>query len=144
MNEFEWLQQTRALNRPVSPQNDLWPGIAERLDAPAQPARRRPHLLPWAMAASLAALSVLAGTLAWRQQVTPTPRLATRAVMPTDTPAWKPRDPRLTGAAIELHIARQQLSRAIRRAPDDVFLQRMLQHANQQLDRLQQLEHRAG
>lgn len=145
MNEFQWLKQTRALRQPTEPRSDLWPGIAERIGTPSQPARtHRSRLLPWAMAASLAALSVLACTLAWRQQaMPPAPHLASRSVPAATTP-WKPRDPRLTGAAIELHIAHRQLTRAIRRAPHDVFLQRMLQHTNQQLVRLQQLEQRAG
>lgn len=145
MNEFEWLKQTRALNRAESPQNDLWPGIAQRIRASAPPARtRRQRALPWAMAAALAALSVLAGTLAWRVQVMPTtPRVATSATSAAGTP-WKPRDPRLVGPAIELNLARRQLTLAIRAAPHDAYLQHMLHFTNQQIDQLQQLEHRAG
>ncbi len=147
MNEFEWLKQTRALDRPVEPQRNLWPGIAARIEAaapaPAHPAR----LLPFAMAAALAALSVLAGVLAWRQQALPTAQTGGHATLATTTtiPAtWKPRDPRLAGAAIELDIARRQLVRAIHAAPRDAYLHHMLAHTNQQLDRLQQLDHRAG
>lgn len=144
MNEFEWLKQTRALRQPVDPPRDLWAGIAARIDASAKPASSRPpRLLPWAMAATLAAFSVLAGVVAWQQHAAPTPRLAVQAQPATFTP-WKPRDPHLVGAAIELNIARRQLARAIRTAPDKPYLQHMLAHTNQQVERLQQLPHRAG
>ncbi len=145
MNEFEWLKQTRALRQPVDPPRDLWPGIAARIGTQAAPGSRRPpRLLPWAMAAALAALSVLAGALAWQQQVTPpAPRVATH-VAPAAIRPWTPRNPHLVGAAIELNIARRQLARAIRRDPDSAYLRHMLAHANQQVRRLQQLPHRAG
>lgn len=144
MNEFEWLKQTRALRQPSDPPHDLWAGIAARIDAPAKPATARPpRLLPWAMAATLAAFSILAGALAWQQHAAPAPQLTTH-VAPTRIKPWAPRDPHLAGAAIELNIAREQLARAIQRAPNDVYLQHMLTHANQQVRRLQQLPHRAG
>lgn len=146
MNEFEWLKQTRALRQPVEPESDLWAGIAERINTPAKtPSEvpRRARLLPWAMAASLAALSVLAGTLAWQQKPASPPQLASRATPVAATP-WKPHDPRLVGAAIELNTARRQLVRAIHRAPRDTYLQHMLANTNRQLERLQQLERRAG
>lgn len=141
MNEFEWLKQTRALATPASPHDDLWPGIAVRLTA-ATPVTSKPRTLPWLMAASLAAVSVLAGTLAWQQPPLPTPRVA--IVSPNATAPWKPRDPRLTGAAIELNVARAELARAIARAPHDAYLQTLLLHTDQQLYRLKQLERRAG
>lgn len=144
MNEFEWLQQTRALARPEPPRQDLWAGIATRINASTGASTQRPsRLLPWAMAASLAAFSVLAGFIAWQQQTAPTPRLPMHLASTATTP-WKPRDPHLVGAAIELNIARRQLARAIQRAPDEIFLQRMLAHTNQQIERLQHLPHRAG
>lgn len=164
MNEFEWLKQTRALDRPVEPRRNLWPGIAARIEATAIPSPARPsRLLPWAMAAALAALSVLAGVLAWRQQALPTMQAGRQAILATATTTpphenratppfgsratsvpWKPRDPRLAGAAIELDIARRQLVRAIHAAPRDTYLQHMLAHTDRQLDRLQQLDRRAG
>ncbi len=145
MNEFEWLKQTRALKRPVATRRDLWPGIAQRINAAAiaRPTARQ-RLLPWAMAAALAAISVAAGWVASRQQIVPSPRVATTRTAPQTVAPWKPRDPRLVGAAIELNTARRQLTLAIHAAPHDTFLQHMLEHTNQQLDRLQQLEHRAG
>lgn len=143
MNEFEWLKQTRALRQPHPPSRDLWPDIAARLGTqtatPPQPARR----WPWAIAAALGAVSLLAGLLAWQQTPAPATRLAQRATPTTSTP-WKPRDPHFVGAAIELNLARQQLARAIRRAPRDRYLRELLEHTNQQLLRLHQLEQRAG
>ncbi len=144
MNEFEWLKQTRALRQPVDPPHDLWPAIAARIDTPTRSATTRtPRLLPWAMAATLAAFSMLAGVLAWQQRVSPTPP-AVAHVAPAAIKPWKPRDPHLVGAAIELNIARKQLLRAIHQAPNDVYLRHMLAHANKQVRRLQQLPYRAG
>src|SRR5699024_5573674 len=95
MNEFEWLKQTRALRQPVAPRTDLWTGIAARIETPAAAkAARRPRLLPWAMAASVAAISLLAGALVWHQPPVSTPRVATHAAPAAITP-WQPRDPRL-------------------------------------------------
>lgn len=144
MNEFEWLKQTRALKQASAPRTDLWDGIAKRIDTAAVPAQtRRQRLLPWAMAASLAALSVLAGSLAWHQQPAPSARMTTQTAPAVVTP-WKPHDPRLVGAAIELNTARRALVHAIDRAPRDTYLQQMLLHTDRQLQRLQQLQRRAG
>lgn len=139
MNEFEWLRQTRALNRPQGPAHDLWPAIAGRLQAAERPrARHRP--LPWAMAAAVVLLSVMAGSLSLRQQP---PAPASHAVAATGTP-WKPKDPRLSGAAIELHAADAELAQALKQAPNAAFLQRLLQNTAEQRSRLQRLEHEAG
>ena len=144
MNEFEWLKQTRALARPEPPRHDLWSGIAARIDTPANASTHRPsRLLPWAMAASLAAVSMLAGALVWQQHLTPTPQLAMHAPPVQITP-WKPRNPLLAGPAIELNLAQQQLARAIQRSPHDPFLRHMLAYTNAQVERLQQLPHSAG
>ena len=141
MNEFEWLQQTRTLNEPVAPRNDLWPAITARLDNTAT-ATHKPRLLPWLMAASIATISVLAGSLAWQQSPAPAPHMA-RVSADAGAP-WKPRDPRLAGAAIELNIARTELLHAIARAPGDAYLRHMLLHTDQQLYRLKHLERRAS
>ncbi len=143
MNEFEWLRQTRALDRPVAPTRDLWPGIADRLaDAtPAASTPRRRNITPWALAASLVALSLLAGSLSMRQTPMPAAQYAS-----TDTHAspWKPRDPRLSGAAIELDAARSELTQAMQQAPQAAFLQRLLDRTNHQRNRLARFEHEAG
>jgi hypothetical protein len=147
MNEFEWLRQTRALNEPVAPSRDLWPAIAARLgDEPATPTatatRHRHPLMPWAMAASLAALSVLAGSLSLRQSATPTP-YATVASAPV-APRWKPSDPRLSGAALELDAAHSELTQAMQQAPNAAFLRRLLDRTTQQRNRLERFAHEAG
>lgn len=141
MNEFEWLRQTRALNTPVAPSRDLWTGIHANLHAPdAAPARRsRRSVLPWAMAAAVLLLSVFAGGLALRQ-ATPAPH--TRYAQMASP--WKPNDPRLTGAAIELHAARSELTQALQQAPNAAFLQRLLQRTAEQRSRLQQLDHQSS
>lgn len=60
-NELRW--QLRQLPREIDPPRDLWSGIADRLQAPAQtPSRRRPWFAALAVAASL---SVAVG-LAWQ------------------------------------------------------------------------------
>lgn len=145
MNEFQWLRQTRALNRAEPPRHDLWPDIARRIHALAPPLRtRRQRLLPWAMAAALVMVSVLAGTLAWRMPVVPDTLQVAATVAPTAATPWKPRDPLLVGPAIELNVARRQLVQAIDQAPHDAYLREMLHYTDQQIDRLQQLEHEAG
>lgn len=143
MNEFEWLKQTRALNELITPRSDLWPSIANRLTSIPQAPSHGPRLLPWATAASLAAISLLAGTLALRQYAVSVPPLSASAIATATTP-WKPHDPRLVGAAIELNIARRELLGAIRQAPQDTYLQHMLLDTNMQVARLQKLEQRAG
>lgn len=143
MNEFEWLRQTRALKHPVTPRRDLWDGIAARLPppVPATSTTRPSRWLPLAMAATLAALSVLAGSLAWQQ--TPQQMPATR-IASTTIASWKPDDPRLAGAAIELHSAQLELTRAIREQPDNAWLHRMLEFTRHKQQTLQQLEHVAS
>ncbi|MGC1550865.1 MAG: hypothetical protein WA777_20270 [Rhodanobacter sp.] len=149
MNEFEWRRQMRELRQPQSPQNDLWARIDTALDAAASdttestpirhtlaPKRRHSWLL---MAASLAAVVVLAGGLAWRlhQSTLPSPIAAAVA-------SWKPSDPRLAGAAVELGAAQIELKQAMQQAPDSAALQRLLNLTEQQQSRLRQFEHQAG
>ncbi|MEO9079456.1 MAG: hypothetical protein ABI268_09100, partial [Rhodanobacter sp.] len=57
---------------------------------------------------------------------------------------WKPSDPRLTGAAIELDAARMELQLAIRQAPDSAALQRLLQRIEQQQTQLRRMTDRAS
>jgi hypothetical protein len=153
MNEFEWLRQMRELNQPVAPRNDLWARIDAALDesaptetsvvVPIRPAHRHPQV--WAVAASIAALIVLACGITWRAQpVSPTsPSMALNAA-PGNAP-WKPNDPRLAGAAVELGAARMELQQAIQQAPDSPALQRLLQRTDAQQSMLRELlEKHAG
>jgi len=146
MNEFEWLRQTRALREPVAPRRDLWPGIEATLDAAgtqAAPPARRPRLRPreWLVAASFAGLSLFAGSLAVHLRERPVDAAAQATANPD---RWRPADPRLAGAAVELDAASMELRQAIRQAPDSPALQRLLYRTQKQQSQLQQMEHQAG
>jgi hypothetical protein len=152
MNEFEWLRQMRDLNQPVAPRNDLWARIDAALDA-AEPATdavvtpikppRRHHA--WAVAASLAAMFVLACGIVWHAQtIQPAMNASLSAMTSSNQMPWKPSDPRLAGAAVELGAARMELQQAIQQAPDSPALQRLLQRTDAQQAMLRELEKHAG
>jgi hypothetical protein len=101
----------------------------------------RPEVAPrglW-LAASLAAVTVLAVGLmrhapagtGWSAQL-------------ASAPPWKPDDPRLAGAAIELSAARYELRQALQHAPNSLALQRLLERTEQQQSALRQLGHDAS
>ncbi|HUB88310.1 MAG TPA: anti-sigma factor [Dyella sp.] len=152
MNEFEWLRQMRGLNQPVAPRSDLWSRIDAALDdtashpdtAPAAPPRAR-HGRIWTMAASLAAIVVLACGVVWHMHAIPQsmPQVASHATQ-AEAPRWKPSDPRLAGAALELEAARMELQQAMQQAPDSPALQRLLQQTHAQQNYLRELEKQAG
>lgn len=155
MNEFEWLRQMRDLNQPAAPRSDLWARIDAALDdataqtasapAPAIPTRRAWHPRAWALAASIAAVVVLAGGLAWRMQmVRQNASAATAQATKIEGAHWKPNDPRLAGAALELDAARIELQQAMQQAPDSPALQRLLQRTHSQQNYLRELEKQAG
>jgi hypothetical protein len=143
MNEFEWRRQLRELRQPAAPNRDLWPAIDAALDGatqavtplPARPSRRR----RWLLGAGLAASLLEAGGLGWRLLQAPPGNASTAA-----TSNWKPADPRLAGAAIELDAARMELELAIRQAPDSAGLQRLLRRTEQQQAQLRHLADRAS
>ncbi|MGH8160298.1 MAG: hypothetical protein ACREPQ_19470 [Rhodanobacter sp.] len=146
MNEFEWHRQLRDLRQPLAPQRDLWPAIEATLDdvdaarSLATPVHPRARRMRWLVAASLAASVLLAGGIGWHlhHAATATP-LASTATTP-----WKPTDPRLAGAAIELDAARMELQSAIQQAPDSPALQRLLSRTEHQQMQLRQLAGQAG
>lgn len=156
MNEFEWRRQLRELHQPIAPQRDLWAAIEDRLDhaeaagAPVSagsahaPSVRRWR---WPAVAGLAASLLLAAGIGWHREVPDTNR-ATAATNPdvraVTSENWKPADPRLTGAAIELDAARMELQLAIRQAPDSAALQRLLNRTQLQQAQLRQLANQAG
>ncbi|HUA81990.1 MAG TPA: hypothetical protein VL997_16555 [Dyella sp.] len=152
MNEFEWLRQMRDLNQPVAPRNDLWTRIDAALDdassreavAPA-PAPRAKHRQVWAMVASMAAVVVLACGVVWHMHAIPQEAspVAVNATAPNGVP-WKPSDPRLAGAALQLDAARMELQQAMEQAPDSPALQRLLQRTDAQQNQLRELEKQAG
>jgi hypothetical protein len=146
MNDFEWRRQMRDLRQPQAPRRDLWANIEQAIDAatsqataPTVAQRSARSRGWWFLAAGLAATTVLAIGLARLQPAT--------APVTTDLAAaatWKPNDPRLAGAAIELGAAQIELRQAIQQAPDSAALQRLLQRTEQQQSRLRQLGHDAG
>ncbi len=142
MNDFEWRRRLRDLRQPQAPRRELWAAIEQAIDAsgsvaPQRASARSPS--PWLFAAGLAAITILAVGLArLHPAVAPaTTELAAGA-------HWKPDDPRLAGAAIELGAAQLELRQAIAQAPDSPALQRLLQRTEQQQSRLRQLGHDAG
>jgi len=148
MNEFEWRRQLRDLRQPLAPTRDLWDSIvasldaAQRTDDPAIPTLVQPGN-PWhrLMTAGLAAsLLLAAGALVWHQVRTP----AAPTFASSTQARWKPADPRLAGAAIELDAARMELQLAIQQAPHSAALQRLLDRTELQQKQLRQLANRAG
>lgn len=144
MNDFEWRRQLRELRQPHAPRRDLWADIEHSLDraAPAATPAMRPSTparTTWLFAAALAAVTVLAVGLAHvATGVTPgSADLASVSV-------WKPDDPRLAGAAIELTAAQYELRQAMQQSPNSAALQRLLDRTQQQESRLRQLGRDAG
>lgn len=144
MNEFAWRRQLRELRKPKMPERNLWPAIEAALNnadaarpsaIEIQPSRRPRWLLGAAVAASLA----LACGAGWQMLQTRTGETNTVA-----TSVWKPADPRLTGAAIELDAARMELELAIEEAPDSAALQRLLRRTEHQQTQLRHLADRAS
>lgn len=151
MNEFEWRRQLRELRQPVTPPRNLWASIDAALDnlepagtptlaptAARQPGRRR-H---WLVAAGLAASLLLAGGIGWH--LLPAPAATSIADAHDSSPSWKPADPRLAGAAVELDAARMELKLAIQQAPGSAALQRLLNRTELQQTQLRQLANQAG
>ncbi|MGN6237790.1 hypothetical protein [Dyella sp.] len=144
MNDFEWRRQLRELRQPQAPRRDLWADIERSLDR-AAPAEAAPHRVAatrtaWLFAAGLAAVTVLAVGL---MRIAPTTAPAATADL-ASVPVWKPDDPRLAGAAIELTAAQYELRQAIQQSPNSAALQRLLDRTEQQESRLRQLGHDAS
>jgi hypothetical protein len=147
MNEFEWLRQTRALREPVSPRRDLWSDIDAALDATttttAPVAHRAAHRVQrWLIAASFAGLSLFAGSLAVHLRERPLTSAANASS--SNAERWRPNDPRLAGAAVELDAASMELRQAMEQAPNSPALQRLLYRTQKQQSQLRQMEHQAG
>jgi hypothetical protein len=150
MNEFEWRRQLRGLRQPLTPQRDLWASIdaaidnSGRIHAPAIAPTSIPRATRqrWLAAAGLAASLLLVVGISWHRLHVPV--ASTVAEAPGSSRGWKPADPRLAGAAIELHAARMELQLAIQQAPDSPALQRLLHRTELQQTQLQQLARQAG
>jgi len=142
MNEFEWRRQMRELRQPLAPPHELWARIDAALDHTGPQAATARQRYRWLPAVGIAAALVLAGWLGGRlqQRLQPVPAQATASA----SQPWKPADPRLAGAAIELDAAQIELRQALRQAPDSPALQQLLANTERQQASLRQLERRAG
>ncbi|NID15732.1 hypothetical protein [Luteibacter yeojuensis] len=138
MNELDYLRQMRSLNRPVSPRRDLWAGVEARLDESSAASSRRHRARPWLMAAAIAGVAVLGGGIGLHLTAP-----GGGENVAAGTP-WKPSDPRLTGAAVELDAARMELTQAMQDSPDSAALQRLLLRTERQRDRLRNLDKQAS
>ncbi|NID04142.1 hypothetical protein HBF26_04545 [Luteibacter jiangsuensis] len=137
MNELDYLRQMRSINRPVVPHRDLWAGIEARLDDAGAAPRRQYRARPWLMAAAIAGVAVLGGGLGLHLVAPESHTVASAA-------PWKPSDPRLTGAAVELDAARMELTQAMQDSPDSAALQRLLLRTERQRNRLRNLDKQAS
>ena len=148
---FEDRQKLRALARPVEPQRDLWPQIAARIET--APRGRRP-LPGWlATAASLAGVAILSAAIGFgimhsagapHTADAPAQDAARMASTGNGVPSWNPHDPRLRGAAVELHAAQGELQQALAMTPHSASLQRLLDDTRAQQARLRHLDLDAG
>lgn len=141
-------QKLRALMRPVEPRHDLWPQIAARIESTPRAPRHRVRWL--ALAASLAAVTVLAGAIGIRMLHVERPNApashagAFVAASDRSGKRWTPANPRLRGAAVELRAAQGELKQALAIAPHADYLQQLLERTERQQSRLQRLERDAG
>lgn len=146
MNEFEWRQQMRSLREPVAPRRDLWNAIDVALEdrgekAVPPPIDPRASTRPWLLAAAVTGAFLLVGNLGLHLH-----RPASLAAASVPTPAgstWKPSDPRLSGAAIELDAARIELRQALQQSSSP-SLQRLLARTERQQAQLRHLAQEAG
>jgi hypothetical protein len=142
-HDFQWRRQMRDLGGPVQPQRDLWMDIAARIEAEqaqqaAAPPHRRRWLAPFAAAASVAALALLAGLL-WFNASAPVTQLAARSSDPSAQLAQlnqqfkqvRSQDPRLAGASVELDAAADEIRQMLQQQPDAVFLVGLLNRTNE-------------
>jgi hypothetical protein len=153
--EFEWRSEMRKLGGPVEPQRDLWPSIAQRLEATPVIAsmRSRHRHAGWIAIAATLVVAGGAGVTAYRWQrmpdapaavaaapahVAPAPSQVSAEPAPT-SPAELPRtalewavpdDPALVATAQNLDNASAQLQGALEQRPDAVFLVGLLNRTN--------------
>ena len=146
MNEFEWRQQMRRLREPVAPRRDLWNVIEAALEDCGEKAaraqiRQRASTRPWLLAAAVTGAFLLAGNLGL--QVHRDASIAPASAPALADTAWKPSDPRLSGAAIELDAARIELQQAMHQS-NSPSLQRLLARTERQQAQLSHFAQEAG
>ncbi len=153
MTDFELQRDLRALRVPRQPRNDLWSGIAARIEAPAaqQPAATRRRWFPLAAAASVA-VAVSAGMFSIALQGQ---HAMTGAADAGDTPSVRAQierahelatrgDPRLAGAEVVLDAASAELEQALQQQPDAVYLVGLINRTHAQRRKLARLGMHAG
>ena len=92
----------------------------------------------------MAAVVVLAAGVVWHMRTIPAATEPVATSISPDNAPWKPNDPRLAGAAVQLDAARMELQQAMQQAPDSPALQRLLQRTDAQQTRLREFEKQAG
>lgn len=161
MTDFEIQRRLREMNTPLSPQNDLWSGIATRIAAEesrSHTVRRHRNWLPLAAAAALL-VAVVTGSVMLGMRSSDR-NLAMHAGDNAATiSAQKLRefargtrdysrapggDPRLVGAAVVLDAAHAELEQALEQRPDAVFLVSLLNRTNARRMKLDHFGANAG
>jgi hypothetical protein len=154
MTEFEIQRKLRAMNAPRTPERDLWPAIASRLESSSGISTTRRRWIPLAAAAST--VIAIAGGLAFfalRDRVESNTNsdyaMTTRIerISPSEAREQVLRtgeDPRLAGPNIVLDAAHSELQQALEQHPDAVFLVSLLNRTNAQRMKLEQFGAKAG
>ena len=154
MTDFEIQRRLRAMNAPRTPDRDLWPAIAARIEAAsaATVPRTRRRWIPLAAAASTI-FAIVGGLAVYAQRERPEasayadtlPRI--ERISPRDAREQALRtgeDPRLAGPNLVLDAAHSELQQALDQHPDAVFLVSLLNRTNAQRMKLEQFGANAG
>lgn len=124
-NELELRRALRGLAAPRTPDTDLWPAIAARLEAKTTPVRPR-RWLPLALAASAAvATAASAIALVGLRGFAPSAGPAQSAVTHAQ-PLPDRGDPRLAAATVVLDAAQAELEQALSQDPESRLLNDLL------------------
>jgi capsular polysaccharide biosynthesis protein len=154
MTEFEIQRKLRAMNAPRTPEHDLWPAIASRIESSSEISTTRRRWIPLAAAASTV-IAIIGGLafFALRDRVESNTNndyaMTTRIerISPSEAREQVLRtgeDPRLAGPNIVLDAAHSELQQALEQHPDAVFLVSLLNRTNAQRMKLEQFGAKAG
>lgn len=157
MTEFEIQRNLRAMNAARMPGRDLWPAIAERIDAQPEAAAVRVTRRRWIpLAAAAGTVFAIAGSIlifTLRDRASDSSAIdyamTTRVehITPGEVREQALRtgeDPRLASANIVLDAAHSELQQALEQHPDAVFLVSLLNRTNAQRMKLEQFGAKAG
>lgn len=156
MDELEYRRLLKALPHAIEPDRDLFPGIAERLEARAAAKAHRRGLFPFAAAAGFTAAAIAAGWLGLQRLPGPDrsamPVVDAAPVMLREARALRAEfdaallagtsdqwtqvreqaDPRFVAAWTELDAAEAELAEALEQDPDARFLLNRLKQVQEQ------------